>query len=55
MAIVKEWKTEHGATIQIDDAAYCDKTPEELEKVKENIYSTANRILYAYAERRSNG
>lgn len=54
MAIVKEYKNEYGAIIQIDDSAYRDKTPEELEKVRENIYITANRILYAYAKRKRN-
>lgn len=45
MAIVKEWKTEHGATIRINDAAYRDKTPEELEKRKAHANATICRLL----------
>ncbi|MCI9598558.1 MAG: hypothetical protein HFE75_15015 [Firmicutes bacterium] len=45
MAIVKEWKTEHGATIQINDAAYRDKTPQELEKIREHANATIWRLL----------
>ncbi|NBI63709.1 hypothetical protein D3Z38_11735 [Clostridiales bacterium] len=45
MAIVKEWKTEHGATIQINDDAYRDKTPEELEKIRQHANATIWRLL----------
>ena len=45
MAIIKEWKTEHGATIRINDAAYRDKTPEELQKLREYANETAYRLL----------
>lgn len=48
MAIVKEWKNEHGATIQIDDSAYRDKTPEELEQRRKHANATAYRLLCEY-------
>lgn len=51
MAIVKEYKNKHGATIRIDDAAYRDKSPEELQKVRDNINKTATRLIYAHIEK----
>ena len=52
MAVVKEYQNKYGATIKINDAAYRDKTPEELQKVKDNINRTATRLLYAQMEKK---
>ena len=51
MAVIKEWKNEHGATIRIDDAAYRDKSEEEIRKLKEHANATAYRLLKQYIER----
>ncbi|MCI7301000.1 MAG: hypothetical protein SOR93_14175 [Clostridiales Family XIII bacterium] len=50
--VIKEYKNKHGATIQIDDAAYRDKSSEELKKVRENINKTATRLMYAQTKKR---
>lgn len=51
MAIIKEWKNEHGATIRIDDAAYRDKSEEEIKKLREHANATAYRLLKQHIER----
>ena len=51
MAVIKEWKNEHGATIRIDDAAYRDKSVEEIRKLREHANATAYRLLKQHAER----
>ncbi|MCO7121953.1 hypothetical protein NIA71_08315 [Ihubacter massiliensis] len=45
MAVIKEYKNEHGATIKINDAAYRDKSPEELKKIAEHANAVAWQIL----------
>lgn len=51
MAIVKEWKNKYGATIRIDDAAYRDKSDEEIKKLREYANATAYRLLKKHIEK----
>lgn len=45
MAVVKEWTTEEGTVVKINDAAYAGKTEEEMKAAYENINKVASMII----------
>ena len=46
MAVVKEYRLESGVVIKINDAAFTDKSSDELEAVRTNISKVAGQLLY---------
>lgn len=50
MAIVEKHLSKSGATILIDDSAYREKTPEELEAVKKNLDKVIGQCIMAEAK-----
>lgn len=46
MAVVKEYRLESGVVIKINDAAFADKSSNELEAVRTNISKVAGQLLY---------
>lgn len=46
MAVVKEWTTEEGTVIKINNDEFKDKTPEEMQAAYDHINKVASMLLY---------
>ncbi len=53
MAVVAEYILDSGARVKINNDAYKDKAPEELEKIKNDLNEVASRLIYQQIYRKA--